>query len=88
MQAIDVRFGTVTIKFFNVLIKDLGLRLLSKGVTMADADLKHLLEHLPPDQMTVWINGEIGSLETLYGDCRHRQSKGASGWMLHIAEMQ
>jgi hypothetical protein len=56
----DCRDGTIILKLFNLLLKEIGPVILERGILMEGSDLRHLIETFQrgPGPLTNWISKE------------------------------
>ena len=85
------RTGTITVKLFNVLFKELGLPLLANGILLDGSTLKTILKNMAEDlpeicsEMTL-DNDRGGVSELLTDDVLQNMRKGQI-WMFKVASM-
>jgi len=89
-DAIDTHLDRVTIKFFNALIRELGLALLRSGICMAERDLRDTLAWLAgrfaPSHILADINGKLRSLGEFLADQMLPTDTADRLWILQIAQ--
>jgi len=88
--ASETHLGRVTVKVFNTLIKELGLRMLENGVCVADGDVRDMLaglrDRLGLSRIFVDSDGETGHLDGCLADRLPPPDNGDRFWFLQILQ--